>query len=43
MASTSYLEIRDALCRLLAKVDAFSASHRAFGLPDDLLNILKDD
>ena len=29
--------------RLLAKVDEYSESHRAFGLPDDLLNILKDD
>lgn len=33
----------DALRRLLAKVDEFSESHRAFGLPDDLLSILKDD
>lgn len=33
----------DTLRRLLAKVDEFSESHRAFGLPDDLLNILKDD
>jgi DNA sulfur modification protein DndC len=33
----------DALRRLLAKVDEFSESHRAFGLPDDLLAILKDD
>ena len=33
----------DILRRLLAKVDEFSESHRAFGLPDDLLNILKDD
>lgn len=32
----------DTLRRLLAKVDEFSESHRAFGLPDDLLNILKD-
>ena len=33
----------DTLRRLLEKVDQFSDSHRAFGLPDDLLNILKDD
>jgi DNA sulfur modification protein DndC len=33
----------DTLRRLLAKVDEFSESHRAFGLPDDLLAILKDD
>jgi hypothetical protein len=30
-------------CCLLAKVDECSESHRAFGLPDDLLAILKDD
>lgn len=33
----------DTLRRLLAKVDEFSESHRTFGLPDDLLSILKDD
>ena len=33
----------DTLRRLLAKVDEYSESHRAFGLPDDLLNILSDD
>ena len=33
----------DTLRRLLAKVDEFSESHRAFGLPDDMLSILKDD
>ncbi len=33
----------DTLRRLLAKVDEYSESHRAFGLPEDLLNILKDD
>jgi DNA sulfur modification protein DndC len=33
----------DTLRRLLAKVDEFSESHRAHGLPDSLLNILKDD
>ena len=33
----------DTLRRLLAKVDEYSESHRAVGLPDDLLNILKDD
>jgi DNA sulfur modification protein DndC len=33
----------DTLRRLLAKVDEFIDSHRAVGLPDDLLNILKDD
>ena len=33
----------ETLRRLLAKVEEYSESHRAFGLPDDLLNILKDD
>jgi DNA sulfur modification protein DndC len=33
----------DTMRRLLAKVEEFSESHRAFGLPDDLLRILKDD
>jgi len=33
----------DTLRRLLAKVEEYSESHRAFGLPDDLLSILKDD
>jgi len=33
----------DTLRRLLGKVDEYSESHRAFGLPDDLLCILKDD
>src|SRR5436309_2485314 len=33
----------DILRRLLAKVDQYSESHRAFGLPDDLLNILQED
>ena len=33
----------DTLRRLLGKVDEFSESHRAVGMPDDLLNILKDD
>ena len=33
----------DTLRRMLAKVDEFSESHRAVGLPDDLLAILKDD
>jgi hypothetical protein len=33
----------ETLRRLLAKVDEFGESHRAFGLPDDLLNILEDD
>jgi DNA sulfur modification protein DndC len=33
----------DTLRRLLAKVEEYSESHRAHGLPDDLLNILKDD
>jgi hypothetical protein len=28
---------------MLAKVEEYSKSHRAHGLPDDLLNILKDD
>ncbi len=31
------------LRRMLAKVEEYSESHRAQGLPDDLLNILKDD
>lgn len=33
----------DTLRRLLAKVDEYSESHKAIGLPDDLINILKDD
>lgn len=33
----------DTLRRMLAKMDEYSESHRAHGLPDDLLNILKDD
>jgi DNA sulfur modification protein DndC len=33
----------DTLRRLLAKVEEFTESHRAVGLPDDLINILKDD
>ncbi|HTV49200.1 MAG TPA: DNA phosphorothioation system sulfurtransferase DndC [Phycisphaerae bacterium] len=33
----------DILRRMLAKVEEYSESHRAYGLPDDLLNILKDD
>jgi DNA sulfur modification protein DndC len=33
----------DTLRRLLGKVDEYSESHRAFGLPDELLSILKDD
>jgi DNA sulfur modification protein DndC len=33
----------DALRRMLAKVEEYSESHRAHGLPDDLLNILKDE
>ncbi|GAB6272401.1 MAG: hypothetical protein STSR0003_22470 [Smithella sp.] len=33
----------DILSRMLAKVEEYSESHRAHGLPDDLLNILKDD
>lgn len=33
----------DTLSRMLAKVEEYSESHRAQGLPDDLLNILKDD
>jgi hypothetical protein len=38
------LDVRaDALRRMLAKVEEYSESHRAHGLPDDLLNILKDD
>lgn len=31
------------LHRMLAKVEEYSESHRRLGLPDDLLNILKDD
>jgi hypothetical protein len=38
------LDIRaDALDRMLAKVEEYSESHKARGLQDDLLNILKDD
>ncbi len=33
----------ETLRRMLAKVEEYSESHRAHGLPDDLLNILKDD
>ncbi|MCY4388483.1 MAG: DNA phosphorothioation system sulfurtransferase DndC [Desulfurellaceae bacterium] len=33
----------DTLRRLLAKVEEHSERHRAPGLPDDMLNILKDD
>lgn len=33
----------DTLHRMLNKVEEYSESHRAHGLPDDLLNILKDD
>ncbi len=33
----------DILRRMLAKVEEYSESHRAMGLADDLLNILKDD
>ncbi len=33
----------DTLRRLLGKVEEHSESHRAHGLPDNLLNILKDD
>lgn len=33
----------DTLRRLLAKVEEYSESHRAVGLPDDLMKILKDD
>jgi hypothetical protein len=33
----------DTLRRMLAKVEEYSESRRALGLPDDLLNILKDD
>jgi DNA sulfur modification protein DndC len=32
----------DILRRMVAKVEEYSESHRAHGLPDDLLNILKD-
>jgi len=31
------------LRRMLNKVEEYGESHRAQGLPDDLLNILKDD
>lgn len=41
---TKVLGVRaDTLRRMLAKVEEYSESHRAQGLPDDLLNILKDD
>ncbi len=33
----------ETLRRMVAKVEEYSESHRAFGLPDDLLTILKDD
>jgi DNA sulfur modification protein DndC len=33
----------DTMRRMIAKVEEYSESHRAHGLPDDLLNILKDD
>ena len=33
----------DTLRRMLGKVDEYSESHRAMGLPDDLIRILKDD
>jgi DNA sulfur modification protein DndC len=33
----------ETLRRMVAKVEEYSESHRAYGLPDDLLNILKDD
>ncbi len=33
----------DTLRRMIAKVEEYSESHRAHGLPDDLLNVLKDD
>jgi DNA sulfur modification protein DndC len=33
----------ETLRRMLAKVEEYSESHRAHGLPDDLLKILKDD
>jgi DNA sulfur modification protein DndC len=33
----------ETLRRMVAKVEEYSESHRAGGLPDDLLNILKDD
>jgi len=31
------------LRRMIAKVEEYSESHHPVGLPDDLLNILKDD
>jgi hypothetical protein len=33
----------ETLRRMVAKVEEYSESHRADGLPSDLLNILKDD
>jgi hypothetical protein len=33
----------ETLRRMVANVEEYSESHRAHGLPDDLLNILKDD
>jgi DNA sulfur modification protein DndC len=33
----------ETLRRMVAKVEEYSESHRAHGVPDDLLNILKDD
>ena len=41
---TQELDIRaDTLRRMLSKVEEYSESHRSYGLPDDLLNILNDD
>jgi hypothetical protein len=33
----------ETLRRMVAKVEEYSQSRRGMGLPDDLLNILKDD
>jgi len=33
----------DTLRRRIAKAEEYSETHRAHGLPDDLLNILKND
>ena len=33
----------ETLRRMVAKVEEYSERHRAQGLPNDLLNILKDD
>jgi hypothetical protein len=49
MSTSIFQDIREkginaeTLRRMVAKVEEYSESHRAHGLPDDLLNNLKDD